>query len=116
MLYLEQSLNEPSPPGPNTPIVLDSTEMSGNNTREMITQSSISSPGPQIATIDSDSKETRMPNGFRRQLPINPPNLNDLNMPPKPFKIVATMAEAKLTAEGHDKKYRPLSSERRNRH
>ena len=33
-----------------------------------------------------------MPYGFGRQLPIVPPSLNDLNLPPKPFNILATMA------------------------
>ena len=36
VFYVEQSSNDPSLPRPNTPIVLNSTDMSGNDTREMI--------------------------------------------------------------------------------
>ena len=53
--YVEQSSKDPTLPRPNTPMVLNSTEMSGNDTREKISISSIASPGPQIVTIDSDS-------------------------------------------------------------
>ena len=79
---VEQSSNDQSLPKPNTPIVLNSTEMSGNDTREMISISSIASPEPQMVMIDSDSKELTMPYGFGQQLPIIPPSLNDLNLPP----------------------------------
>ena len=77
LFYVEQSSNEPNPPRPNTPIVLNSTKILANNTREMLTLSSIAPPEPQIATIDSDSNEATMPYGFERQLPIIPPSLND---------------------------------------
>ena len=53
-------------------IVLNSTEISGDDTREMISISSIASPEPQIVTIDDDSNEPTMPYGFRRQLSIVP--------------------------------------------
>ena len=36
LFYVEQSCNDPSLPRPNTLIVLNSTEMAGNDTREMI--------------------------------------------------------------------------------
>ena len=108
---VEQTSNELSPPRPNTPIVLNSTEMPGNNTWEMITISSFASPGPQIVTIDSDSNEPMMPYGFGRQLPIIPPSLNNLNLPPSPFNILATMVVANSIAEGHDKNNSPQSPE-----
>ena len=92
-------------------IILNSTEMSGNNTHEMITISSISSPGSQVVTIDSDSKEPTMPYGFGRQLASIPPSVNDLNLPLNPFNIPATMATANPTAEGHDENYSPQSPE-----
>ena len=40
------------------------------------------------------SNEPTIPYGFGRQLPIVPPSLNDLNLPPNPFNILATMAIA----------------------
>ena len=79
--------------------------MSGNITGKMITVSSIASPGPQNVTIDSDSIKPTMSSGFGRQLAIIPPSLNDLNLPPNPFKILVTMAEANPTAEIHDESY-----------
>ena len=111
LFYVEQSSNGHSPPKPNTPIVLNSTEMSGNNTRKMITLSSIASPGPQIVTIDSDSKEQTMPFRFGRQLPNIPPIVSDLNLAPNPFDILATKVVANPRAEIHDENYSPQSPE-----
>ena len=79
VFYVEQSSADQSLPRPNTPIVFNSTEISGDDTREMISISSITSPEPQIETIDDDSNEPTMPYGFGRQLPIVPPSLNYLN-------------------------------------
>ena len=92
VFYVEQSFNDHSLPRPNTPIVLTSTEMSGNETREMISISFIASPEPRIVVIDSDSNEPTMPYGFGRQLPFIPPSLNDLKLPPNPFNILAPIA------------------------
>ena len=50
-----QSSKDQSLPTPYTPIVLNSTKMSGNDTREMIAISSNALPEPQIVTIESDS-------------------------------------------------------------
>ena len=111
VFYVKQSSNVPSLPTLITPIVLNSTEMSGNATREMISIPSIASPGPQIVTIDSDSNEPTMPYGFGRQLRIIPSNLNDLNLPPDPFNILATMVVVNHTADGHDENYGPQSPE-----
>ena len=105
VFYVEESSNDPSLPGPNTPIVFNSTGMPGNDTREMMSISSIASPGPQFVTIDSESIEPTMPNGFEQRLPIIPPSLNDLNLPPNSSTNLATMAIANLTAEGHDENY-----------
>ena len=106
---VEQSSNDQSIPRPNTPIVLNSTEISGDDTREMISISSIASPEPQIVTIDDDSNEPTMPYGFGRQFPIVPPSLKDLNLPPNPFKILATMAIANNTEDANDNNYSPES-------
>ena len=109
VFYVKQSLNDESIPRPNTPIVLNSTEISDDDTREMISISSIASPEPQIVTIDDDSNEPTMPYGFGRQLPIIPPSLNDLNLPPNPFNMPATMAVASNTEETNDDNYSPES-------
>ena len=100
MFYLEQS-SEDSPPRPNTPIVFKSMEKSGNYTQELISISSIASPEPQIVTIDSDSNEPTMPFGFGRQLPIFAPRLNNLNLPPNPFSILATLVVVNPEGDGH---------------
>ena len=74
----------------------------------MISISSIASPEPQIVTIDDNSKEPTMPYGFGRQLPIVPPRLNDLNLPPNFFNILATVAIAN-TEDANDNNYSPES-------
>ena len=43
-------------------------------------------------TIESDSNEPTFPYAFGTQHPIVPPSLNDLNLPPNPFNVLATMA------------------------
>ena len=98
-------------PDQASPIVFNSTEMSGNDTREMISISSIASPEPHIETIDSDSNEPTMPYGFGRQLQFIPPNLNDLNLPPNPFNIQATMAVVNTAEDGYDDNYSPQSTD-----
>ena len=110
VLYVEQSSNDQSLPRPNTPIVLNSTEMSGNDTRELISISSIASPEPHIVTIDSDTDELTIPYGFGRQLPIIPPRLKDLNLPHNLFNIPATMAVVNQE-DGNDENYSPQSPE-----
>ena len=107
VFYVEQSSNDQNIPRPNTPIVLSSTEVSGDDTRETISISSIASPEPQIVTIDDDSNEPTMKYGFGRQLPIIPPSVNDLNLRPNSFNILATMAVASNTEETNDDNYSP---------
>ena len=109
VFYTEQSSNDQSVPRPNTPIVLNSTGISGNDNREIISISSIASPEPQIVTIDDDSNDPTMPYGFGRQLPIVPPSVNDLNLPPNPFNILATMAIANKTQKANGNNYSPES-------
>ena len=43
-------------------------------------------------TIESDSTEPTVLYAFGTQHPIVPPSLNDLNLPPNPFNVLATMA------------------------
>ena len=73
--------------------------------------SSVTSPGAQIVTIDSDSNEPIMPYGFGRQLPKAPPSMNDLNLPLNPFNILATMGVVNPTEYGRDENYSPQSQE-----
>ena len=109
--YVEQSSSNQGVPRPNTPIVFNSTEISGDDTREIISISSIASPEPHIVTIDDDSNQITIPYGFGQQLPIVPPSLNDLNLPPNPFNILATMAVVHQTQNTYDDNYSPQSQE-----
>ena len=109
VFYVEQSSTEPSPRRHNTPNILNSTELSEHHTARMPSVSSIASPQRQIFTIDDDSNEPTMPYGFGRQLPIVPPSLNDLDLPPNPFNILATMAVVTPTHDDNNEGYSPES-------
>ena len=110
VFYLEKISNEPCPQRNNSPKILNSTEISQTHMARMPSVSSIASPEPQILTIHDDSNEPTMPSGFGRQLPIVPPSLNDLNLPPNPFNILATMGVVTQTQDDNDD-YRPQSPE-----
>ena len=92
VFYVEHSSAESSPIRNNTPAILNSTELSGAIEREAITIPSFAFPEPQLITIDSDSNEPTFPYAFGAQHPIVPPSLNDFNLPPNPFNVLATMA------------------------
>ena len=92
VFYVEQSSPERSPIRNNTPAILNSTQLSGAMEPESMTISSVASPEPQIVTIDSNLNEPTFPYAFGTQHPIVPPSLNDLNLPPNPFNVLATMA------------------------
>ena len=68
----------------------------------MPTISSVASPEFNIVTLDDDSKEPTMPYGFGLQLPINPHSLNDVNMPPNPVNILATIVVVNSAEDGYD--------------
>ena len=106
VFYLEQTSTEGSPIRNITPAILNSTEISGAMEREVITYSSVASPEPRIVTLDSDSNDPTMPYGFGNQQPIVPPSLNDFNLPPNPFNVLATMAVIRV-----DDEYSPKSPE-----
>ena len=106
VFYVERSLEGGSPIRNNTPAILNSTELSGAMEREVITLSSVASPEPRIVTLDSDSNDPTIPYGFGNQQPIVPPSLNDLNLPPNPFNVLATMAVIRA-----DDAYSPQSTE-----
>ena len=92
VFYVEQSSPERSPIRNNTPAILNSPQLSGAMEPESMTISSVASPEPQRVTIDSNLNEPTFPYAFGTQHPIVPPSLNDLNLPPNPFNVLATMA------------------------
>ena len=92
VFYVEQSSPERSPIRTNTPVILNSTQLSEAMDPETITISSVASPEPQIVTLDSNSNEPTFPYAFGAQHSIVPPSLNDLNIPPNLFNVLATMA------------------------
>ena len=106
VFYVERSSQEGCPIRHNTPAILNSTQLSGAMEREVITISSVASPEPRIVTLDSDSNGPTIPYGFGNQQPIVPPSLNDLNFPPNPFNVQATMAVIRA-----DYAYSPQSPE-----
>ena len=111
IFYLEQPSNEPSPPKLNPTIVINLTETSGKNTRELIALKPIASLGPQISTVDFDSNEPTRPYGFRWQIPIIQPSLNNLNLQPSPFNILATMTVVQNNLTQHYNTHNPQSPE-----
>ena len=106
IFHVERSSEEGSPARKNSPAVLNSTELSGAMAREMNTISSVASPEPQIVTIDSDSNDPTIPYGFGIQHPMVPLSLNDLNLPPNSFNVLAALAVIRA-----DKEYSPQSPE-----
>ena len=99
---MEQTSNEPSPQRNNSPNIPNSTEIFQAYPARMPLVSSIASPEPRIFTIDDDSNEPT--------ILIVPPSLNDLNLPPNPFKILNTMAVVTQTHNDNDG-YSPQSPE-----
>ena len=106
VFYVEQPSEEGSPIRNKTPAILNSTEISGAMERKVIKISSVASPVPLIVTLDSDSNDPETPYEFGSQQPIVPPSLNDFNLPPNPFNVVATMAVRRV-----DDAYSPESPE-----
>ena len=107
VFYVEQISNEPSPQRNNSPDILNSTERSEHHATRMPSISTIASPQPYIFTINDDSIEPTISYGFGQQLPIVPRSLNDLNLPPNPFNILATMAIANNTEDANYNNYSP---------
>ena len=111
VFYVEQLSDELSPRRNNSPDIFNSTERSEHQTARMPSISTIASPQAHIFTINDDSNEPTLPNGFGRQLPIVPPSLNDLNLPPNLFNILATMGVVHQTQNTHDDNFCPQSPE-----
>ena len=106
VFYVEHSSAWSSPIRYNTPAILNSTQLSGAMEPEATTISSVASPEPQIVTIDSDSNEPTFPYAFGTQHPIVPPSLNELNLSPNPFNVLATLAVIQ-----QDQEFSPKSPE-----
>ena len=106
VFYVEQTSTQGSPIRIITPVILNSTEITGAMEREVITISSVASSEPRIVTLDSDSNDPTMPYGFGNQQLIVPPSLNDLNLPPNPFNVLAALAVIRV-----DDEYSPQSPE-----
>ena len=88
-----EDLSEQNSPSRNsTSAVLNSVQLSGAMARETHTFSFVNSPEPHFVTIESDSNELTIPYVFGKQHPIVPSSLNDLNLTPNQFKVLATMA------------------------
>ena len=111
VFFVEQKSNEPSPQRNNSPNIFNSTEKSHTQTAGMPSVSSIASPEPQISTLHDNSNEPTMPYGFGWQLPIVPPSLNDLNLRPNAFNILATIAVVNHTQDDNNNNYSPQSPE-----
>ena len=92
VFYVAQSSVEGSPIRISTPAILNSTETSGAMEKKAITISSVASPETRFVTLDTDSNDPTVPYGFGSQQPIKPSSPNDLNLPPNPFNVLATMA------------------------
>ena len=102
VFYVEQISNESSPQRNNSQDILNSTERSEHHAMRMPSISTIASPEPHFFTINDHSNEPTLPYGFGRQFPIVPPSLNDSNLPPNPFNILATMAVVHPIQNTHD--------------
>ena len=88
---VERSSEEGSPVRNDTPAVLNCTHLSGPRARETITISSDASQEQKIVRIETDSNESLIPNAFGNQHANVPPRLNDLNLRPNTFNLLAAM-------------------------
>ena len=111
VFFVEQISNEPSPQRNNSHNIFNSTAISHAHTAGIPSVSAIASPESQIFTLNDNPIYPTMPYGFGRQLPIVPPSLNDLNLPPNPFNIMATMAVTNHPEDTNDDNYSPQSPE-----
>ena len=109
VFFVEQFSNEPSPQRNNSSDPLNLTELSGTFARETPTISSVVSPDQDIVTLDDDLNDPTSPYRFGAQQPIVPPSLNDPNLPPNPFYILAAMTVFQQDPTQQDDNYSPQS-------
>ena len=108
---MEQLSSEPSRQRNNSSKFIISTEFWGMHTRHLPALSSIAPPEPNFVTLHDNSNDPTFPYGFGAKQPIVPPSLNDLNLPPNPFILVATMAVFEANPTQPDDNYSPRSPE-----
>ena len=77
----------------------------------MPTISSVTSPEPDIVTLDDNSNDPTIPYGLRAQQPIVQLSLNDLNLSPNPFNILGAIAVVQQNPTQHYNYYSPQPSE-----
>ena len=89
VFYVEQSSGEQNSQRHYTPDILNSTELSGiPATEHIIITNSLEQ---QIAAIDSNATNPTIFVRLGETRSFNPFSFNDLNLPPNPFNILATM-------------------------
>ena len=64
-------------------------------------------PELQLKTINFNPNNPTVPYGYGRQNPAIPLSLNDLNKPPNPFSILATMAVLPPTVQQYNDRESP---------
>ena len=111
VFFVQQLSNEPSPQPKIFPNILNSTELTGTHTTEMPTFSSVTSSKPDIVTLDDNSNDPAFPYGFGAQQPFVPTTLNDLNLPPNPFIILAAVTVVQQNPTQCNKIYSSQSPE-----
>ena len=111
MTLVAQISNEPSPQRNNSPNISNSTELSALHTREMHTLYSVTSLEPDIFPRDDISKDQTFLYGLRAQQHFVPPSLNDLNLPPNSFNLLASMAAVQQNLTQHVDNYSRQSPE-----
>ena len=97
VFYVERSPEEESSSQNNTPVVLNSTQLSGGLARKVIRISSVASLQPQIVPIKLDFNELTIPYGYGKQVPIIPPSLKDLTLPLNPLNAMTPISPAPIT-------------------
>ena len=108
---VDQLSNQPSPQRYNSPNILNSTELSGTHPREMPTISSVASPEPDLVTLEDDSNDSTFLYRFGAQQPIVLLSLNDLNLRPNSFNILAIMDITINIAPSHRSQMNHLPSQ-----
>ena len=111
VFFVEQISSEPSPQRNNFLKNLHSTELSGMHKREMPTLSSVPSTNQILSPPTTTPITQHFFPGLGHDKPLTPPSLNDLNLPPNPFNVLATMRVVQQNPTQHDDNYRPQSPE-----
>ena len=111
VFFGEQIFSEPSPQRNISLNYINSTEQLRTHTKEMPKYSSFASSESDIVSIDDNSNEPTFRYGLGAQQPIVPPSLNNLNLPPNPYNILAAMTVIQQNRTQRDGNYSPQSPE-----